>query len=153
MDFVLVVQLHALPPCRLTWIGDDTWVVIPVDLWLPSWLEQYPPSTKLAVRLNKSLYGHPESGQRRQKPLEDRLQALGGTESTEYPSTWLFTRGGLVLNVYVDDLTLSGPTELHAAFWVQLRKSAKLEGKEVVGFLADTTVLLEISFLQIVIWT
>ena len=60
---------------------------------------------------------------------------------------------GLYSNVYVDDLTLSGPTELHAALWVQLRKSAKLEGKEVVGFLVDTTVLLEISFLQIVIWT
>ena len=80
---------------------------------------------QVVVRLN----GHPESGQRWQKHLEERLWAIGGTESPEYPSTWFFTRGGrtLVLNVYVDDLTLSGPTELHAPFWTQLRKSVKLD--------------------------
>ena len=110
-------------------IGDDTWCVIPVELWLPSWFEKYPPTTKLVVRLNKSLYGHPESGQCWQKHLEKRLRAIGGTESPEYPSTWFFTRGGrtLVLNVCVDDLTLSGPTELHAPFWTQLRKSVKFD--------------------------
>ena len=110
-------------------IGDGTWVVIPPELWLPSWHDKYPPGTKLVVRLLKSLYGHPESGRRWQQFLERHLRELGGKECPEYPSNWLFHLNGktLILNIYVDDLTLSGPAELHQQFWHSLRARVKLD--------------------------
>ena len=38
-----------------------------------------------------------------------------------------------MLNVYVDDLTLSGPTELHQQFWHALRTRVKLDPEVYVG--------------------
>ena len=46
-------------------IGNETWVLIPWELWLPSWRQRYSADTKLVVivvQLRKSLHGHPESG-------------------------------------------------------------------------------------------
>ena len=52
--------------------------------------------------------------------LWEQLRKIGGRESPVYPSTWIFGTGPqtLVLNAYVDDLTLSGPVELHASFGI-----------------------------------
>ncbi|CAE7871414.1 unnamed protein product, partial [Symbiodinium necroappetens] len=110
-------------------IGEGTWVVIPPELWVPSWHQRFPAGTKLVVQLRKSLYGHPESGRRWQLFLERHLRELCGTECPEYPSNWIFRQNGktLILNVYVDDLTLSGPTELHQQFWHELRSRVKLD--------------------------
>ena len=110
-------------------IGNETWVLIPWELWLPSWRQLYPAETRLVVQLRKSLYGHPESGRRWQNHLWEQLRKIGGRESPAYPSTWIFGTGPqtLVLNVYVDDLTLSGPVELHASFWNKLRGLVKLD--------------------------
>ena len=110
-------------------IGDGTRVVIPPELWLPEWHDMYPSGTKLVVRLLKSLYGHPESGRRWQQFLERHLRELGGTECPEYPSNCIFNLNGktLILNIYVDDLTLSGPAELHQQFWHSLRARVKLD--------------------------
>ena len=70
-----------------------------------------------------------ESGRRWQNHLWEQLRKLGGQESPAYPSTWVFGKGSqtLVLNIYVDDLTLSGPVELHAPFWHKLRSLVKLD--------------------------
>ena len=59
----------------------------------------------------------------------EQLRKLEGQESPAYPSTWIFGKGSqtLVLNVYVDDLTLSGPVELHAPFWHKVRCLVKLD--------------------------
>ena len=104
-------------------IGRETWVIIPFELWLPEWKERFDPGARLVVQLRKSLYGHPESGKRWQDPLTAQLKKLGGRESAAYPSSWVFGTGAqtLALNVYVNDLTLSGPVELHAPFWHSLR--------------------------------
>ena len=110
-------------------IGRETWVIIPRELWLPEWSERFSPDSRLVVKLEKSLYGHPESGKRWQDHLTAQLKRLGGREMPAYPSSWVFDIGSqkLVLNVYVDDLTLSGPVELHSQFWHKLRSLVKLE--------------------------
>ena len=111
-------------------IGKETWVIIPRELWLPEWSQKYSADSRLVVKLEKSLYGHPESGKRWQDHLTAQLKRLGGREIPEYPSSWVFNVGSsqkLVLNVYVDDLTLSGPVELHSQFWHKLRGLVKLE--------------------------
>ena len=110
-------------------IGKETWVIIPRELWLPEWSQRFAADSRLVVKLEKSLYGHPESGKRWQDHLTVQLKKLGGRELPAYPSTWIFNIGSqkLVLNVYVDDLTLSGPVELHSQFWHRLRALVKLE--------------------------
>ena len=64
-----------------------------------------------------------------QNHLWEQLRKLGGQESPAYPSTWILGKGSqtLVLNAYVDDLTLSGPVELRAPFWHKLRSLVKLD--------------------------
>ena len=119
-------------------LEDETWVVLPEELWLCSWHQRFAKGSKLAVRLLKSLYGHPLAGRLWQEHLATRLAALGGVELEQYPSNWVFRRGPndehtLLLNAYVDDLTLSGPIWLHEEFWADLRKAVKLEPETFIG--------------------
>ena len=51
--------IQAYLQCKL---DGNTWVILPFELWLPDWKKQCDPNTKLAVKLIKSLYGHPQSG-------------------------------------------------------------------------------------------
>ena len=66
-------------------LEEETWVLVPFELWLDSWKATYPRGTKLVVRLLKSLYGHPLAGKLRQSYLSERLAKLGGVESELYP--------------------------------------------------------------------
>ena len=81
------------------------------------------------MRLLNSLYGRPLAGRLWQDHLANALTALGGVEVAEHPSNWIFRLDGhvLVLNIYVDDLTLAGPSNLHSRFWQLLREKIKLE--------------------------
>ena len=76
--------------------------------------KKFPATAKIAVRLLKSLYGHPLAGRLWQEHLSAALTALGGVEVAEHPSNWLFRLEGqvMVLNIYVDDLTLAGAAKL-----------------------------------------
>ena len=107
---------------------EETWVILPRELWLPNWEGRY---HRVAVRLKKSLYGHPQAGRKWEEHLRQRLVSLGGVEMHNYPSNFVFRWGEsqevLVLNVYVDDLTLSGPRRLRTAFWAALRRKVTLE--------------------------
>ena len=110
-------------------LEEETWVLVPFELWLDSWKSKYSKGTKLVVRLLKSLYGHPLAGKLWQSYLSERLVKLGGVESELYPSNWFFRRNGhtLLLNIYVDDLTLCGRSHLHMSFWKELREHVKLD--------------------------
>ena len=110
-------------------IEEETWIIIPYELWLDEWKTKYPKDTKLVVRLLRSLYGHPLAGKLWQEFLSKKLRQLGGVESELYPSNWLFRRNGhtLLLNIYVDDLTLCGRSHLHVGFWQELRELVKLD--------------------------
>ena len=109
----------------------ETWVSVPKELWPPKWHKEG--RRKPMCRLNKALYGHPESGGHWEKHLEEAIKALGGEPVENHPSSYWFEGSKLLLTVYVDDLLLSGPTENHDSFWYQLRfgkRPIKLEDPE-----------------------
>jgi len=106
-----------------------TWVQIPKELWPESWGRKY---HRPVCKLVKSLYGHPESGAHWEQHLTDILLKLPGKFRNciaipEHPSSFYFPECGLLLTVYVDDLLLSGPSEIHDEFWKLLCKEVELE--------------------------
>ena len=102
-----------------------TWVSLPPELWPRNWKSQF---TKPVVLLIKSLYGHPESGAHWERHLTDILvRELGGQPIGEFPSSYWFPASKLLLTVYVDDFTLSGPSEAHDSFWEKLKLHVDLE--------------------------
>ena len=72
--------------------------------------------------LHKALYGHPESSAHWAKHVHAILLELGSRESSVY----YFEREGLILCVYVEDLTLAGRIEVHPAFWNRLSQRLEL---------------------------
>ena len=96
----------------------QTWIEIPRELWPKEWHSQY---KRPVVLLRKSLYGHPESGAHWEKHLETVLTTkLQGQVVPEHPWSYWFEQDKLLLTVYVDDFTLSGPQDKHQAFWEKL---------------------------------
>ena len=90
-------------------------------------------------RLNKALYGHPESGGHWERHLTEKVKLLKGRPIYEHPSSFFFERNPLtgeawqlLLTVYVDDLLLSGPAPCHDEFWRQLRRRVELEDPEPI---------------------
>ena len=77
--------------------------------------------------LHKALYGHPESSAHWAKHLHAILLELGGRKLEGMPSVYYFEREGLILCVYVDDLTLAGRIEVHPAIWNKLSQRVELE--------------------------
>ena len=41
---------------------EETWAILPYELWTPGMRKKFPATAKIAVRLLKSLYGHPLAG-------------------------------------------------------------------------------------------
>ena len=83
---------------------------------MEEWKKIYDPSTRLAVKPIKSLYGHPQPRNLWQTHLEKQLIEMKGVSLESYPSNFVFRRGKndehkLILNVPVDDLTLAGGTK------------------------------------------
>ena len=79
------------------------------------------------VLLNKSLYGHPESGAHWERHLTKAVTDIGGEPVPGHLSTFFFPKWRILLTVYVDDLLASGPTPNLAAFW------ALIGGKVDIG--------------------
>ena len=52
---------------------------------------------------------------------------MGGFEFEQLPSCFYFPKLQLALSVYIDDLTLSGPSANHSKFWDVLQKKVQLE--------------------------
>ena len=100
-----------------------TYVLLPPELVPPDKKHIFQP----CAPLHKALYGHPESSAYWQQHLHAILVKLGGVEFENLPSVYYFKSLGLVLCVYVDDLTLSGKLELHKSFWATLSKEVELE--------------------------
>ena len=66
---------------------EETWVILSRELWLPNWEGRY---HRVAVRLKKSLYGHPQAGRKWEEHLRQRLVSLGGVEMHNYPSNFVW---------------------------------------------------------------
>ena len=75
--------------------------------------------------LHKALY--PASSALWAKCLRAILLEAGGRELEGTPSLYYFEREGLILFVYVDDLTLACRIEVHPAFWKKLSQRVELE--------------------------
>ena len=102
-------------------LKQETSVLVPFELCLDRWKSKHPKVSKLVVRLLKSLYGHSLAGKLCQSYLPERLVELGAAESDLYQSklaNWFFRRNGhtLLLNMYVDDLTLCVRSRIQTAF-------------------------------------
>ena len=97
----------------------ETWVAVPKELWPDKWFQEG--KRKPMCRLNKALYGHPESGAHWERHLESAITSCGGEPIEGHPSSYWFPQSKLLLTVYVDDLLLAGPTEAHDNFWKMLR--------------------------------
>ena len=112
---------------------EPTYVILPRQLWLSSWKNRF--HGKIAVKLRKSLYGHPCAGRLWQEYLESRIAKIGATPVRGFPSNFIFNIDGhrMILNVYVDDLTLSGASHLHKAFWDRFSKLIKIEDPQMLS--------------------
>ena len=105
----------------------ETWVAIPYDLWPSHWKSVY---TKPMCKLERALYGHPESGAHWENHFNDAVISLGGKPVPNHPSSFWFREQKLLLTVYVDDLLLSGPSESHADLWKCLETKIDIEPPE-----------------------
>ena len=104
--------------------AQPTWIELPRELWPAQWIGKY---KKPVVLLKKSLYGHPEAGGHWEKHLESILFELGAVSIPEFTSMYWFPKTKLLLTVYVDDLTLSGPSQAHQDFWKLLGARVDIE--------------------------
>ena len=72
-----------------------------------------------------------KAGAHWEQHLHGILSSLGGHKSAEFPGNYYFDEShgfaGLYLCVYVDDLNLAGPTDLHGLFWQRLTTLVDLE--------------------------
>ena len=68
-------------------------------------------------RLERALYGHPESGAHWENHFNDAVKTICGKLVKHHPLSFWFAEQKLLLTVYVDDLLLSGPSNSNEAFW------------------------------------
>ena len=76
--------------------------------------------------------------------MHRKIVACGGVAVTNHPSCYWMKPLKLLLNVYVDDLLLSGPEMNHSIFWNKLKKQgiAIDEPEDLDRFLGRTHVQL-----------
>ena len=129
-------------------LEEDTWVVLPYELWTSDMRAKFDPNAKIAVKLLRSLY------KLWQEHLAQKLRSLGAEAAPVHPSNWLFWFKGelLVLSISVDDLSLAGRADLHRASGSicvnTSRLSPKPRLKMELGFLAETTLFIAVRVKQ-----
>ena len=106
-----------------------TWIELPPELRPDWWRNKF---VRPVVLLVKALYGHPDAGGLWEQHLKSILKTIKGTEVPEYPGNYYFPDSKLLLSTYVDDLTLAGPADQHAAFWERLTAAVDVEPPEPI---------------------
>ncbi len=111
--------------------GTATWIMLPEEAWRKEWHGQ---CRCPVVRLEQSLYGHPDSGTRWAKHCDECLRKIGfepvrGWDSVYYGKTSPTLR----LSVYVDGFKLAGPKDQLSACWARIRRVIDLEDPEPFG--------------------
>ena len=106
--------------------GPLCWVELPTDAWPPE--VQYWKFRRPVVRLDKALYGHPDSGTMWEQHCDKKVQEIGFKPiGEEWPSMYFHDELKLLLVIYVDDLKLAGPSENLAKGWEMLRTVLRIE--------------------------
>ena len=112
--------------------GPLCWVELPTDAWPPE--IQYWKFRRPVVRLDKALYGHPDSGTMWEQHCDKRVQEIGFKPiGEEWPSMYFHDELKLLLVIYVDDLKLAGPSENLAKGWEMLRTVLRIEPETDLG--------------------
>ena len=112
--------------------GPLCWVELPTDAWPPE--VQYWKFRRPVVRLDKALYGHPDSGTMWEQHCDKKVQEIGFKPiGEEWPSMYFHDELKLLLVIYVDDLKLAGPSENLAKGWEMLRTVLRIEPETDLG--------------------
>ena len=107
---------------------EETFVVLPQELWLPGWAGKYKQPT---VRLRKALYGHPLASACWDLHLRQVLQGdLGLLPMEGHPSVYYCPKTFLLVVIYVDDVLVSGPKAHQSAFWKELQRLVETDEVE-----------------------
>ena len=111
--------------------GPLCWVELPTDAWPPE--IQYWKFRRPVVRLDKALYGHPDSGTMWEQHCDKKVQEIGFKPiGEEWPSMYFHDELKLLLVIYVD-LKLAGPSENLAKGWEMLRTVLRIEPETDLG--------------------
>ena len=112
--------------------GPLCWVELPTDAWPPE--IQYWKFRRPVVRLDKALYGHPDSGTMWEQHCDKKVQEIGFKPiGEEWPSMYFHDELKLLLVIYVDDLKLAGSSENLAKGWEMLRTVLYIEPEIDLG--------------------
>ena len=108
-----------------------TRVILPRLCWLPGWEKRF---RRLAVRLQKALYGHPEAGDDWFHHLSQIMtKELGFRTVESFPSLWWNPVTRVLTAAYVDDVICAGPRTAVDEFWSKLRSRVEVDGVTVPG--------------------
>ena len=102
--------------------GTETWVVLPPDQIPKQHLHLHNKGIRLAYRLKRALYGHPDSGGYWERHCEEHLLDCGFTKVPEWQSCYWHPKYRTYLVVYVDDFLMPGPIVGVKTCWEIMRK-------------------------------
>jgi len=91
-----------------TYTGTETWLILPEEVWPEDWKGKY---SCPVVRMDKALYGHPDSGGMWETHCEKSLKELGFEHVPDGVSVYYHRELRLLLSVYIDDYKLARPTK------------------------------------------
>jgi hypothetical protein len=104
--------------------GPATYIMLPEELWTPDMYKMKCP----VFKLEKALYGHPNSGRFWLDHCDREVARAGFTPVSEcWPCVYFEFKENLLLIVYVDDMKISGPTPAMAKAWERLGENLTLE--------------------------
>jgi hypothetical protein len=107
---------------------EETYVLLPPEMWHPSWIGRY---HKPAVKLCRALYGHPLASAFWEKHLKRILVEVLGLVIVEgHPSAFYHPQWELLVVVHVDDILASGPSSSQDLFWDALKGHVHLDEVE-----------------------
>ena len=108
--------------------GPPTWVHIPPEFQPPEWKVKFPHIKDPVCRLQKALYGHPDSGTFWEKKCDRHIQKVGFKPvGSEWPSCYYHPTLKTFLVVYVDDFKMAGPLDSLPHAWKLLRQGLSIE--------------------------
>ena len=79
------------------------------------------------VIMEKSLYGHPDSGTQWERHYDDQLKSIGFSPVPNWDLLYYGSKTKLLLSVHVDDFKLAAPNNNIAKGWGLIRKGIHMD--------------------------